>query len=461
LANINLLRKIMKRNRKLIKNVNLINDDKNVLSSIIIEREFIKDIVPNSELIDESNFDIVIDGNNKILIPGIIDTHVHFREPGLTHKGNILSESKAAIAGGITSFIDMPNTLPPTINLYEFENKLKIAEKNSYANYSFYIGASDNNFDEIKSIDFSIIPGIKIFLGSSTGNLKISNTEVLEKFFTLKNINILVHSEDDNIISQNLDYYRSKFSNEEDILPRFHMYIRSEEACFKSTVFAIELAKKHETKLHLLHISTAREIELVEIEKVKNENITSEACIPHIWFSEKDYEFFGNKIKCNPSIKTENDRQKIIYGLKKGIIDTIASDHAPHTIQEKELPYLKAPSGIPSIQFMLLTMLEMVHDKIFSIKEVVKKMAHNPSKLLGIKNRGFIQKGYYADLVLINLNKSFKVEKETILSLCNWSPFEGFTFRSSIEKVFVNGEIIYNDGIFYDIKNSMHLEFNR
>lgn len=443
-------------NKILIKDVIIINEGTRFKGNIIVEDEFIKNIIVENCKIEENNFDVIIDGNDKIVIPGVIDTHVHFREPGLVHKGNISSESKAAIAGGVTSFLEMPNTIPPTISMKEIENKHNIAKNNSYANYSFYIGATNDNFNEILNVDLSIVPGIKIFLGSSTGNLKLTNTEILNKLFSLKNVNLCIHSEDDDIIAKNMSYYKKIYNDE--LKPYVHMFIRSEEACLSSTKKVIDLAKKYNSRVHLLHISTGKEVELIEKEK-SNTNITAEACIPHIWFSDRDYEILGNKIKCNPSIKTENDRKKIIEGLKNGIIDTIATDHAPHTIEEKEKPYLEAPSGIPSIQFSLLVMLELVHDKIFSIEEVVEKMVHNPARLFRIKGRGYIRKGNYADLVILNLNKNFILNKDNIFSLCKWSPFEGYNFRSCIEMVMVNGKIIYNDGVFSDKINSLPLEF--
>lgn len=443
-------------NKTLIKDILIVNEGNKFKGNIIIEDKFIKNIIVENCKIEENNFDVVIDGNDKIVIPGVIDTHVHFREPGLVYKGNISSESKAAIAGGVTSFLEMPNTIPPTISMKEIENKQNIAKNNSYANYSFYIGATNDNLNEILNLDLSIVPGIKIFLGSSTGNLKLTNTEILNKLFSLKNVNLCIHSEDDDIIAKNICYYKKNYNDE--LKPYMHMFIRSEEACLSSTKKVIDLAKKYHSRVHLLHISSGKEVELIEKEKLNN-NITAEACIPHIWFSDKDYEILGNKIKCNPSIKTKEDRIKIIEGLKNRIIDTIATDHAPHTIEEKEKPYLEAPSGIPSIQFSLLIMLELVHDKIFSIEEVVEKMAHNPAKLFRIKGRGYIRKGNYADLVILNLNKNFKLKKDNILSLCKWSPFEGFNFRSCIEMVIVNGKIIYNNGIFSDKIYSLPLEF--
>jgi len=451
----------MKKNKKiLIKNICIVNEGKSFKGNVVIEKDIIKDIVSDYQIFRDENFDLVIDGENKILIPGIIDTHVHFREPGLTYKGNIYTESRAALAGGITSFFDMPNTIPPAISMKEIENKINIAKNKSFINYAFYIGATDNNLEEICAADYSIIPGIKIFLGSSTGNLKISNEKVIEKIFSLKNIHILAHCEDDSVINKNLNFFKNKYSD--DLFPYVHKLIRSEEACVKSTIHAINLAKKYNSMLHILHVSTAKEVSIIEKEKLRNDFLTAEACIPHIYFTDKDYESLGNKIKCNPSIKTDIDRNSIIDGLKKGIVDTIATDHAPHTLAEKELPYLSAPSGIPSIQFSLLLMLEMVHQKIFTLEEIVEKMAHNPSRIFGIKNRGFIRKGYFADLVIIDFNKKHSFKESDILSLCKWSPFAGHIFSSSIEYTFVNGTILYDNGKIIDnVNNSMLIEFKR
>ena len=435
----------------LIKNATIINEEKKFISDLLIVDTKIFEIKPNIKIQDDFE---IIDATSKVLIPGLIDDQVHFREPGLTHKATIKSESKAAIAGGITSFIEMPNTIPQTTTVKELKRKFKIAESSSYANYSFMFGATNSNLEEIKKIDKNEVAALKIFLGSSTGNMLVDDQDILRDIFLNTDLIIVVHSEDEQIINENLEKYKLKYGS--NIPFEFHSKIRSEEACLKSTKKIIKLAKETNARLHVFHLSTKSESLLFDNSMpLKDKKITSEVCVHHLWFSDKDYKNKQSLIKWNPSIKTSEDRNGIWDALLNDKIDVIATDHAPHTIEEKSKSYLECPSGGPLVQHALVSMIEHHFNNKISLEKIVTKMCHNPAILFQIKNRGFIRKGYFADLVLVDLNKPWIVDKQNILYKCNWSPFEGQKFNSQVTHTFVNGNLAYNKG---DFSNELHGE---
>ena len=424
-----------------------------------------KDILISNDIIQKVSSKINIEADRTFdcsglhIIPGVIDDQVHFREPGLTHKGDIYSESKAAVAGGITSFMEMPNTSPQTLTQDLLKKKFLLGEQKSLANFSFFMGASNDNIDEVLLSDPKKVGAIKIFMGSSTGNMLVNKIDTLNELFKKSRILLVVHCEDEDIINKNLNIYKEKYGD--NIPINCHPKIRTEEACFKSSSLAIELAKKHKTRLHIFHISTAKELSHFSNDlPIEKKQITSEACIHHLWFSEKDYDKKGAFIKWNPSVKTENDKKKLIDAVNSNLIDVVASDHAPHTIIEKDNNYIKCPSGGPLVQHSLVAMLDLYHDGLISLEKIVEKMCHNPAKLFRIKKRGFIKEGYYADLTILDLNKSWTVSKENILYKCGWSPFEGHTFKSSVQSCFVNGNLVYNSGKFDESFRGLPLEFN-
>ena len=387
----------------------------------------------------------VYDAGGKYIIPGLIDDQVHFREPGLTHKATIESESRAAIAGGITSFLEMPNTIPNTTTIKEWELKNIIASRTSYANYGFMFGGTNHNLKEIKSLDEQKVPALKLFLGSSTGNMLIDNEKVLKEIFSSTNLVIAVHCEDENIINKNLDEAKKKY--DQNIPVSHHPVIRSEEACFFSSSKAVELAKETGARLHVFHLSTAKEISLFQNDiPLEQKKITSEVCTHHLWFSDEDYLEKGSKIKWNPAIKSIKDQEALWDGLNKDYIDVLATDHAPHTLDEKLAPYLKSPSGGPLVQHSLSALLTSFHKNRISLEKIIEKACHNPSILFDIKDRGFIREGFFADLVIIDLEKNYSVKKTNILYKCGWSPFENETFKGIVEKTFVNGHLAYDKG---------------
>ncbi|PQB08822.1 dihydroorotase [Polaribacter filamentus] len=427
----------------LIKNAKIVNENTIFLGDVLIENEIIKQI--SSEIKAPVNVEI-INADGKYLIPGFIDDQVHFREPGLTHKGNIAAESRAAIAGGITTFIEMPNTVPQATTQKLLEDKFTIAAKDSYANYSFMFGGTNDNLEELLKTDSKKVAGIKLFLGSSTGNMLVDNEEILEKIFSSTKMIISVHCEDEATIRKNTEEFIEKYG--EDIPIKYHPIIRSEAACYLSSSKAIELAKKTGARLHVFHLSTAKETRLFRNDiPLEEKQITSEVCIHHLWFSDKDYEEKGTHIKWNPAVKTEADRLGLWEALLDDRIDVIATDHAPHTLEEKSNKYLKAPSGGPLVQHAIVAILEKVKEGIISIEKAVEKMSHNPAKLFQIEKRGFIKEGYFADIVLIDTNKPQTVSRDNLLYKCGWSPFEGTTFSSTITHTFVNGNLIYNNGV--------------
>jgi len=439
----------------IIQNATIINEGKRVTASLLIQDEVIKMISPSKIDIPA---DIIIDASGLLLIPGVIDDQVHFREPGLTHKGDIYSEAKAGIAGGVTSFMEMPNTNPQTVTIEHLEEKYKRASEVSLANYSFYIGATNNNLDEVLKTDPKNVCGIKCFMGSSTGNMLVEGDGLKELF---RNAHMLVatHNEEESVIQSNIKLFREKYG--EDVPVSCHPLIRSAEACYKSTAKAIDLATKYNTRLHTLHLSTAKEMELFTTGNPANKLITNEVCVHHLWFDDRDYQKLGNKIKWNPAIKSEADKIALQEAVNSGKIDIVATDHAPHTQDEKNNSYFKCPSGGPLLQHSLPAMLELASMGIFTIEKVVEKMCHLPAILFDIADRGFIREGFKADLVLIDPKSNWTVTSENILYKCGWSPFEGTMFSNSIHSTFVNGHLVYNKGIFNEDKKGQRLIFNR
>ena len=443
--------------RILIKNAQIVNEGKIFKSDILIENDLIAKI---SETIPEENIDKIIDAEGKFLIPGVIDDQVHFREPGLTHKGDIESESKAAIAGGVTSFIEQPNTVPNAVTQELLEEKYKIAAEKSYANYSFSMGGTNDNLEEVLKTNPRNVAAIKLFLGSSTGNMLVDNPEILEEIFSKVKMPICVHCEDETTIRKNTEIYKEQYG--EDIPVKFHHLIRSEEACYLSSSKAVELAKKTGARLHIYHLSTAKETELFRNDiPLKEKKITAEVCVHHLHFTNKDYETKGSLIKWNPAVKTEKDKTGLWEALLDDRIDVIATDHAPHTLEEKSNKYLKCPSGAPLVQHSLNVMLEYYKNGKISLEKIVEKMCHNPAILFEIEKRGFIKEGYKADLVLVDLNKEYTVSKENILYKCGWSPLENEIFHSEITHTFINGNLAYEKGRFSDEKFGERLLFER
>jgi len=427
----------------LLKNGTIINEGRVFTSDILIKEDKIEKI---GGIIENNCGAVEIDASGKLIIPGCIDDQVHFREPGLTHKGTIFSESRAAVAGGITSFMEMPNTVPNALTQELLEEKYAIASKSSIANFSFFMGASNDNLDEVLKTNPTNVCGIKVFMGSSTGNMLVDNEKALEGLFSQVGMLIATHCEDENTIKANLEKAKTLYG--EHIPIQEHPIIRSEEACYKSSAFAVSMARKHGSRLHVLHISTEKETHLFDNTiPLEQKKITAEACIHHLWFTEKDYYSKGNFIKWNPAVKKESDRLGIWKALLDNRIDVIATDHAPHTLQEKNQSYFNAPSGGPLVQHGLLAMLEKVKQGEISLEKIVDKMCHSPAILFRIKERGFIREGYKADLVVISQEKSPIVTKENCLYSCAWSPFEGIQFSHTIEKTFVNGNVVFKDGI--------------
>lgn len=440
----------------LIKSPTIVNENKQFVADIFAKDGYIQQI---DRQID-TKADNEINAEGLYLFPGCIDDQVHFREPGLTHKATIYSESRAAVAGGITSFMEMPNTVPNTLTQQLLEDKYQIAAKTSVANYSFYMGASNNNLDEVLRTDTANVCGIKVFMGSSTGNMLVDNPNTLENIFAQSPMLIATHCEDEATIKSNLEHYKQLFG--ENISVRLHPKIRSEEACYLSSSMAVELAKKHNTRLHILHISTEKETHLFDNSiPLKDKKITAEACIHHLWFTDNDYETKGNLIKWNPAIKTKHDRDGILKAVLNGSIDVIATDHAPHTLEEKSKPYLQAPSGGPLVQHALPAMLELHHQGKISLEQIAEKMAHNVAACFQIEKRGYIREGYWADLVLVNLNDPWKVSTGNIRYKCKWSPFEGTTFRSKIATTIVSGNMVWNNGNLLEGKMGKRLSFMR
>ena len=439
----------------LIKNINLVSaEDIKKLDVLVIDR-LIEKIDSNIKISPEFK---VIDGEGKFLFPGLIDDQVHFREPGLTHKGSIFTESRAAVAGGVTSYFEMPNTIPQTTTIDNLNDKFKIASKNSLANYSFMFGGTNSNFDQIKRLDFNQIPAIKLFLGSSTGDMLIDNYDVIENIMKISKVPVVVHSEDESIIKNNLEKYIKIYG--EDIPVEIHPLIRSEEACLKSTLKIINLAKKCKSRLHVFHLSTKLESELFEKIPIEDKNITSEVCIHHLSFNDSNYKEKGSLIKWNPSIKTKSDQDGLWSALNSDKIDIIATDHAPHTFTEKQNKYLECPSGGPLVQHSLIVMFEHFLNKRISLEKIVEKMCNNPATIFKINKRGFIKEGYYADLAILDPKKSQTISSKNIFYKCGWSPFEGKTFNSTVTHTFVNGHLAFKRGVINDSKLGMKIDFS-
>ena len=442
----------------LIKNARIVNEGIVFEGDVLIENEKIRQIADNISA--KSSECVIIDAEGSFLIPGVIDDQVHFREPGLTHKGDIASESKAAVAGGITSFIEQPNTLPNAVTQELLEDKYQIASKTSHANYSFMMGGTNDNLEEILKTNPKNVAGLKLFLGSSTGDMLVDSSASLEKIFSNTKLLIAVHSEDETIVKNNLAKYKEIYGD--DIPVEKHPEIRSVAACYESTVRVIELAKKTGARLHVFHISTAKELDLftnkIPLEK---KQITAEVCIHHLWFTDADYETKGSLIKWNPAVKSQEDKDALWKALLDDRIDVIATDHAPHTLEEKSNPYTTCPSGGPLVQHALVAMMESYSKGKISIEKIVEKMCHNPAKIFKIENRGFIKEGYFADLVLVNPHMPWNVKKENIIAKCGWSPFEGINFKSRVTHTFVNGKLAYANGKVKDIIAGQRLTFDR
>ena len=445
-------------NTVLIKNAKIVNEGTIFEGDVLIENEFIVEIAESiSPKLSNCK---IIDAEGSYLIPGAIDDQVHFREPGLTHKGDIASESRAAVAGGITSYIEQPNTVPNAVTQETLEEKYQIAAKTSYANYSFMMGGTNDNLEEILKTNPRNVAGLKLFLGSSTGNMLVDSSESLEKIFSNTKLLIAVHSEDETTVKENLELYKLQFGD--DIPVKFHPEIRSVEACYKSTVKIIDLAKRTGARLHVFHLSTAKELDLFTNKiPLEEKQITAEVCIHHLWFSDEDYATKGNLIKWNPAVKSSDDRKALWEALLDDRIDVIATDHAPHTLEEKQQVYTKAPSGGPLVQHAVVAMFEANHQGKISVEKIVEKMCHNPAKIFKIEKRGFIKVGFYADLVIVNPGLPWSVKKENILAKCGWSPFEGYTFKSRITHTFVNGELVYQNFKVKDIPVGKRLLFDR
>jgi dihydroorotase len=447
----------------LIKNALIINEHERYKANIFINGERIAKIIrfpsenqsTQNEISADNITDNVIDADGMLVLPGIIDSHVHFRQPGLTHKGNIFTESRAGIAGGVTSYIDMPNTIPQTVTVDSLNEKFNLAAEYSMANYSFMIGATNNNFQELIKNESQRAIAIKIFMGASTGNMLVDNKKILEKIFAETNRIIVAHCEDEQIIKQNKERLIKEYGENLDVT--FHPKIRNEESCYKSSEEAILMAIKHNSRLHIAHLSTAKELTLLNDKSITGKRITAEACIHHLWFTDEDYISKGNNIKWNPAIKTRQDRDELRNAVITGKIDTIATDHAPHTVQEK-ITGPNFPSGGPMIQHSLQVMLELCRKGILTEEVVVEKMSHNPAILFGIKDRGFIREGYYADIILVNPNTSYTVSNSNILYKCGWSPMLGETFTTCVEKTIINGRLACNNGEIDDTVRGKEIE---
>jgi len=443
-----------------LKNALVVNEGKSEKLDILIIGDKIAEITPSGNHQQKDTYD-VINLEGKLLIPGVIDDQVHFREPGLTHKGTIKNGARAAAAGGVTSFMEMPNTKPPTTNLDELRKKFEIAAADSVVNYSFYFGATNDNAALIGKLDPKHVCGVKVFMGSSTGNMLVDDTKTLSQIFAESPILVATHCEEESIIVNNTKIYREKFG--EGISFNYHPLIRSHEACLRSSDKAVSLAHKYGTRLHVLHLSTADELSLFSKGNLSEKKVTAEVCVHHLWFNDSFYQTLGSRIKWNPAIKLEKDRLALLEGLLSGKLDVVATDHAPHTLEEKNQGYFQAPSGGPLVQHSLVAMLELAKQGYFSLEQVVDKMCHNPAIAFQVNNRGFIRKGYFADLTVIDPNLPWTVSKENILYSCGWSPFDGVTFSNSVTHTFVNGKLVYEKGSLVELSHlpSMPLTFNR
>ncbi len=448
------------RNSYYIINANIVNENRIFAGCVFIKEGMIERVVAGENDFSPGKDVAIIDAEGKYLIPGVIDDQVHFREPGLTHKADIYTESKAAVAGGVTSFMDMPNTIPNTLTQELLEDKYRLASEKSLANYSFYMGASNDNIDEILKTDPKKVCGIKVFMGSSTGNMLVDNIDTLNAVFSKSKLLIATHCEDEATIKANSELFRKNYG--ENVPVEAHPLIRSDEACFKSSDLAVGLAKLHNTRLHILHLSSAKETGLFDNSiPLEEKRITAEVCVHHLWFDSSDYQEKGTLIKWNPAIKTAKDKEALWDALLDDRLDVIATDHAPHTIEEKTNTYFKASSGGPLVQHSLPAMIDFYHQGKISLEKIVDKMCHAPAKCFKVEKRGFVREGYFADLVIVDVNARTKVGKDNILYKCGWSPFEGHTFKSKITHTFVNGNLIYNNGEFDETEKGRRLLFER
>lgn len=452
----------------LIKNGTIVNEGLSLKGSLLIKGSFISKVLLEKDFksteeynsyIESFNTKNVINADGLHILPGVIDDQVHFREPGNTHKATISSESKAAVLGGVTSYMDMPNNTPATTTIKGLEEKYQIAQRDSYANYAFYLGATNENIDEIKAIDKTKVCGVKVFMGSSTGNMLVNNNEQLNAIFKDSPVLIATHCEQEDIIKANLELYKNKYG--ENIPFEMHPDIRSREACINCTKRALELAIANNTRLHILHISTADEIEMIKEARKVNNKISGEVCVHYMWFNDSDYAKYGSAVKCNPAIKKESDMLAIRSAVKEGIIRVVATDHAPHLKSEKQNNYLNAPSGLPLVQHSLQLMLELASKDVFTVEDVVDRMSHGPAECFNIEKRGYIRDGYFADLAIVNLNKKDEISTIYPAYKCGWSPLKGYSFCSSVIHTIINGVPVVKNGEFQDIKNAMPLSFNR
>lgn len=445
----------------LIKNGTIVNEDKKFLGSIVINNDKIERIVEGLFSESETEYSRVIDAENKLIIPGVIDDQVHFREPGLTYKAEIATESIAAVAGGVTSYMEMPNTNPPTTSIEALEEKFSRAAEVSLANYSFYFGANNTNHNLLDKLNTKRICGVKVFMGSSTGNMLVDKSEALKAIFSTSPILIATHCEAEEIIRANMAHYKALYEGKE-TPASIHPLIRSAEACYRSSAKAAELAEQYGAKLHILHMSTKQEMALLSNKPLSEKRITGEVCVHHLWFDDRDYDLKGNFIKWNPAIKSEEDKNALREAVKNGVLDVVATDHAPHTLEEKSKPYFDAPSGGPLVQHSLLSMLQMAtsENPVFTLEEVIKSMCHNPATLYNVDKRGFLREGYYADIAIITMSEEYEVEKSNILSKCGWSPMEGYTYRNSVSYTLVNGDIVYDNGKINPTVRGRELVFN-
>jgi dihydroorotase len=443
----------------LIQNAKIFTEKSTFRGSVRIEGEIIAEIFKGEIPAAVLQNNTVIDASDLWLLPGVIDTHVHFREPGLTQKADLHSESRAALAGGVTTFFDMPNTLPQTVTLHEWEQKCELASQKSLANYAFFIGASAQHKDVLKSVDPRAVPGIKLYLGASTGNMQIDDQAFLQQLFAESPLLLMAHCEDNAVIARNLETFKARLGD--DIPVANHPLIRSAEACYRSTAYAVEMAMKYHTRLHVAHVSTANELALFDASRpLAEKQITAEGCMHYFWFDQRDYERLGARIKCNPAIKTEADKKALIQALNTNRLDTVASDHAPHLLSDKEGGCLTAASGIPLVQHALPVMLQLARQGNFTVEKVLEKMCYAPATLFKINRRGFIRKGYFADLVLVDPGNRWTVESPNILSKCGWSPFEGQEFNTKVTHTFVNGNLVYDNGTFNETHHARAVAFN-
>lgn len=445
--------------KTIIRNATIVNEGRQFNGSVVIEDEMIQQVIEDGDDTSQA-YDLEIDATGLYLFPGVIDDHVHFREPGLTHKADIASESRTAAAGGVTSYMDMPNTVPQTISIELLNEKFKLAENSSRINYSFFIGATNDNVDTIMRVDRTRVPGVKVFMGSSTGNMLVDNKNTLHRLFSASPLLLMAHCEDTSIINHNISEFKKKYKGQNDFPVRYHSRIRNVEACYASSSLAVQLAKDTGARLHIAHVSSAKELGLFSKGPIEDKQITAEAVIAHLMFTTEDYDTLGTHIKCNPSVKTPEDRAALREALTSGLIDVVATDHAPHLLNEKQGGALKAASGMPMIQFSLVSMLEMADEGVLPIEKIPVLMSHNPAKLFKIDKRGFIRPGYYADLTLVDPNGNWQVREGRYYTKCGWTPMDERVFKWRVRRTLINGITVYSDGIVVDGVRGKELKFN-